>query len=129
MASKTLAEKALLRYNDDERDDNKALEVVSLVCGLVGGDTIQASLWSSVPVILSPLTGSAPHHDSLRFLQALLGSVPLAHVEDVCEAHAFCMGPPSMAGRFLCAAGSPAMRDIVGHFAAKHPGLEIRLKE
>ncbi|TVU38080.1 hypothetical protein EJB05_11430 [Eragrostis curvula] len=127
--SKTLAEKELLRYNDERDAAGRAVEVVSLVCGLVGGDTIQPYLWSSLPVIVSPLTGSEPHHNSLLFLQALLGFVPVVHVEDVCEAHAFCMDQPAMAGRFLCAAGHPSMRDIVDRFAAKYPDLEIRLKD
>ncbi|TVU19838.1 hypothetical protein EJB05_36013, partial [Eragrostis curvula] len=124
--SKTLAEKELLRYNEQE---TRALEVVSLVCGLVGGDTIQPYLWSSLPVIVSPLTGSEPHHNSLLFLQALLGSVPVVHLEDVCEAHAFCMDQPAMADRFLCAAGDPTMRDIVDRFVAKYPDLKIRLED
>ena len=91
MWSKTLSEKELLRYNDDESSSSRAFEVVSLVCALVGGDTIQPHLWSSIPVMVAPLTGHAAHHNSLLFMQALLGSVPLAHVEDVCEAHALCM--------------------------------------
>ncbi|WVZ66617.1 hypothetical protein U9M48_015808 [Paspalum notatum var. saurae] len=135
--SKTLSEKELLSYNDDEPTATgpeeprrgRAVEVVSLVCGLVGGDTIQSYLWSSIPVIVSPLTGDALCHNSLLFLQALLGCVPLAHLEDVCHAHVFCMDQPSMAGRFLCAAGYPTMRDYLDHFAAKHPDLKIQLTE
>lgn len=126
MWSKTLAEKELLGYNEREP---RAFEVVSLVCALVGGDTIQPYLWSSIPVIVAPLTGVEPYHNSFLFLQALLGSVPLVHVEDACEAHAFCMDQPSMAGRFLCAAGFPNMRNIVDHFATKHPDIEIRLQQ
>ena len=78
---------------------------------------------------MAPLTGQAICHNALMFLQALLGSVPLAHVEDVCDAHVFCMEQASVAGRFLCAAGYPNMRDIVDHFAAKHPDLKIKLTE
>nr|TKW22075.1 hypothetical protein SEVIR_4G204902v2 [Setaria viridis] len=38
-------------------------------------------------------------------LQQLLGSMPLAHVDDVCDALVYCMEwRPSMASRFLCAA-------------------------
>jgi nucleoside-diphosphate-sugar epimerase len=127
--SKSLPEKELLRYNDESSKEARALEVVTLACALVGGDTIQTYLWSSIPVIVAPLTGQAIYHNSLLFLQALLGSVPLAHVEDVCDAHVFCMEQASMAGRFLCAAGYPNMRDIVEHFAAKHPDLKIQLTE
>jgi nucleoside-diphosphate-sugar epimerase len=80
-------------------------------------------------VIVAPLTGQAAYHNSLLFMQALMGSVPLAHVEDVCEAHVFCMDQPAMAGRFLCAAGYPSMRDIVDRFAAKYPEIEIKLPQ
>lgn len=131
--SKTLSEKELLSYysssSSKEDDRPRALEVVTLACGLVGGDSIQTYLWGSIAAILAPLTGQAVSHNALLFLQALLGSVPLVHVEDVCEAHVFCMEQESMTGRFLCAAGYPNMRDIVDHFAAKHPDLKIQLTQ
>jgi hypothetical protein len=125
-----LSEKELLSYNESSKDQPRTLvEVVALACAVVGGDTIQTYLWSSLAVVVAPLTGQAILHNSLMFIQALMGSVPLAHVEDVCEAHVFCMEQASMSGRFLCAAGYPNMRDIVDHFAAKHPDLEIKLTE
>ncbi|NP_001130277.1 Putative anthocyanidin reductase [Zea mays] len=138
--SKTLSEKELLSYSSfssssssssssKEDDRPQALEVVTLACGLVGGDSIQTYLWGSYAAIVAPLTGQAVSHNALLFLQALLGSVPLVHVEDVCEAHVFCMEQESMAGRFLCAAGYPNMRDMVDHFAAKHPDLKIQLTQ
>ncbi|RLN35055.1 anthocyanidin reductase-like [Panicum miliaceum] len=127
VSSKSLSEQELLRYNDgDESSSPRTFEVVSLACALVGGDTIQPR---SSTVIVAPLTGHATHHNSLLFLQALLGSVPLAHVEDVCEAHAFCMDQPAMAGRFLCAAGYPSMRDILDRFATRFPEIKIQLQQ
>jgi hypothetical protein len=36
----------------------------------------------------------------------LLGSVPVTHVDDVCDALVFCLERPAMAGRFLCAAAT-----------------------
>ncbi|KAL6841703.1 hypothetical protein ACP4OV_028215 [Aristida adscensionis] len=126
--SKTLSEKELLRYNE-RASPAPAFEVVTLACALVGGDTAQPYLWSSLPCIVAPLTGQRVHHNSLLFMQALLGSVPLAHVDDVCEAHVFCMERPAMAGRFLCAAGYPNAEDYVARFAARFPEIEIRLRE
>ncbi|CAN6176093.1 unnamed protein product [Urochloa humidicola] len=125
--SKSLSEKELLGYNGSP--EPRASEVVSLACGVTGGDTIQPDLWGTIPLLVSPLTGDALHHNSLLFMQALLGSVPVAHVEDVCEAHAFCMDQPAMAGRFLCAAGYPNMRDILDRFAAKFPDIKIQLNQ
>ncbi|XP_006657922.2 putative anthocyanidin reductase [Oryza brachyantha] len=127
VSSKSLSEKALLSYNDEP--PAPAFEVVTLACALVGGDTLQPRLWSSIPVIVAPLTGDEGYHNSLKFIQALLGSLPLAHIDDVCDAHIFCMEQPSIAGRFLCAAGYPNMKDYVDRFAAKFPDIEIKLKE
>ncbi|KAF8664166.1 hypothetical protein HU200_054914 [Digitaria exilis] len=125
--SKSLSEKELLSYN--ERED-RAFEVVTLACGLVGGDTIQPylGLLSSISMIVAPLTGHAVYHNTLLFLQSLMGSVPLSHVEDVCEAHVFCMDQPSMAGRFLCAAGYSNVRDFLDRFAAKVTGEGVRVR-
>ena len=34
-----------------------------------------------------------------------------------------------MAGRFLCAAGYPNMRDILDRFASRFPDIKIRLQQ
>ncbi|BAF22092.1 NADPH HC-toxin reductase 1 isoform X1 [Oryza sativa Japonica Group] len=127
-SSKTLSEKALLRYNESE---SRAFEVVTLACALVGGDADTTRLYHllSVPAIVAPLIGQESYHGGLKYLQALLGSVPLAHIDDVCDAHVFCMEQPSIAGRFLCAAGYPNMKDFVDHFSAKYPEITIKLRE
>ncbi|CAN6168703.1 unnamed protein product [Urochloa humidicola] len=130
--TKTLSEKELLKYNDSP---NRAFDVVSLVCGLVGGDSALPYAPTSMLVMLSPLTGDEICHNNLKFMQALHGAVPLVHVDDVCEAHVLCMeGPPTTppavaAGRFLCAAGYPNMRDVVDHYARRHPELKLRIAE
>ncbi|KAG5563419.1 hypothetical protein RHGRI_005990 [Rhododendron griersonianum] len=80
--SKTLAEKQVLSYNETE--DGK-LEVVSLACGMVGGDNtlLNSQLPLSVAVLLSQITGNLPFFKNLKFLQELLGSIPLVHIDDV----------------------------------------------
>uniref|UniRef100_A0A0D3GT77 NAD-dependent epimerase/dehydratase domain-containing protein n=1 Tax=Oryza barthii TaxID=65489 RepID=A0A0D3GT77_9ORYZ len=128
VSSKTLTEKLLLRYNESE---SRAFEVVTLTCALIGGDTDTTQLYHSlsIPLIVSPLTGQELYHGGLKSLQALLGSVPLAHIDDICEAHIFCMEQqPSIAGRFLCAVGYPNMQDYVDRFAVKYPEIAIKLK-
>ncbi|KAF8412138.1 hypothetical protein HHK36_000094 [Tetracentron sinense] len=112
--SKTLAEKEVLSYNG-----KGGLEVVTLSCGLVGGDTLLPSLSSSVETLVSQLTGNLSTYNNLRLLQAQLGSVPLAHIDDVCEAHVFCMGRPLVTGRFLCAITYPSMAEIDWKFVER----------
>ncbi|KAL6657640.1 hypothetical protein ACP70R_005420 [Stipagrostis hirtigluma subsp. patula] len=127
VSSKTLSEKELLKYNDSP---SRAFEVVTLLCGLVGGDTLLPSVPDSMSVLLSPLTGTEPLHGCLKWMQALVGALPVVHVDDACEAHVFCMEqPPPLAGRFLCAAGHPNMKDVVGRYESKHPELKPPIKE
>uniref|UniRef100_A0ACD5V230 Uncharacterized protein n=6 Tax=Avena sativa TaxID=4498 RepID=A0ACD5V230_AVESA len=125
VSSKTLSDKELLKYN------SSSFDVVVLVCGLVGGDTLLPHTPDSMQVMLSPLTGVEPYHSSLSFMQSLLGSVPLVHADDVCEAHVFCMERSSevAGGRYLCAAAYPSMQGIVEHYAGKHPELKLMIKE
>ncbi|GLT78119.1 hypothetical protein SLA2020_496650 [Shorea laevis] len=120
--SKTLAEKEVLSYNDV--CDGK-LEVVTLPCGLVGGGTLLSCIPLSMEAVLSQLTGNPSTFKVLRFLQELLGSVPLVHVDDVCEAHIFCMEEASMRGRFLCAVANPTIREFAMYWQEKYPEYQI----
>ncbi|KAJ6426482.1 hypothetical protein OIU84_022138 [Salix udensis] len=125
-SAKTLAEKEVLSYNEI---GGAKLEVVSLVCGLVGGETILSHISSSVQVILSPISGNIfVYYEGLKFMEELLGSVPLVHIDDVCEAHIFCMEKPSMKGRFLCSAADPTAREIKTHLEKNHPEFMIEEK-
>ncbi|XP_050269035.1 anthocyanidin reductase ((2S)-flavan-3-ol-forming)-like [Quercus robur] len=120
--SKTLAEKEILNYNEY---DNSRLEVVTLACGLVGGETLLPYVPSSVETILSLLSGNLFFSNALKFLQELWGSIPLVHIEDICQAHIFCMENQSMKGRFLCAATNPTIRAIASSFQEKFPEYQI----
>ncbi|XP_047062892.1 putative anthocyanidin reductase isoform X2 [Lolium rigidum] len=132
VSSKTLSDKELLKYNDSSSSTTaRSFDVVVLLCGLVGGDTILPYTPDSMNTMLSPLTGVEVYHKNLRFLQSLLGSVPLVHVDDVCEAHIFCMErfTDIAGGRYLCPAAYPNMQDILEHYAGKHPQLKLMIKE
>ncbi|XP_044331211.1 putative anthocyanidin reductase isoform X1 [Triticum aestivum] len=130
VSSKTISEEELLKYNDDFSKD-RAFDVVVLLCGLVGGDILLPHISGSIHVMLSPLTGVKLHHNSLKSLQTLLGSIPLVHINDVCEAHIFCMERSFdvAGGRYLCTTAHTNMHDVLEHYAGKHPELEIVDKE
>uniref|UniRef100_A0A2P2JUR3 NAD-dependent epimerase/dehydratase domain-containing protein n=1 Tax=Rhizophora mucronata TaxID=61149 RepID=A0A2P2JUR3_RHIMU len=123
--AKTLAEKEALSYN--EIDDAK-LEVVTLACGLVGGETLLSSVPMSVQAILSQVTGNPFGYEALRYIEELLGSVPLVHIDDVCEAHVFAMEKPSMKGRFLCAVTSPTVREMANYYEENYSDIKIDAK-
>ncbi|CAM8982584.1 unnamed protein product [Rhodiola kirilowii] len=118
--SKTAAEKELLKYNESGE-----IEVVSLVAGLTGGDTILGSAAGSLKTLLSQIRRDEATYGSLRFIEEVAGKVPVVHVEDVCNAHIYCMENPSISGRFLCANGYIKTTEI-SDFCAKHyPSIHI----
>lgn len=124
--SKLQSEQELLSYNNGE---SPAFEVVTLPLGLVAGNTVLGRAPETVESAVAPVSRSEPYFGLLRILQQLLGSLPLVHVDDVCDALGFCMERrPSVAGRFLCAAAYPTIHDVVAHYASKFPHLDI-LKE
>ncbi|MBA0560052.1 hypothetical protein Golob_016978, partial [Gossypium lobatum] len=99
-SSKTASEKELLRYSG-------AIELVSLALGLVGGGTLLSTMPGSVNVL------------------ELLGKVPILHVEDVCDAHIFCLEKPSINGRFLCATAYLSSAEIASHYRMIFPDIQI----
>ncbi|XVE77260.1 hypothetical protein DITRI_Ditri13aG0047900 [Diplodiscus trichospermus] len=116
--SKTLSEKELLRC------DGK-LEVVSLVWGLVGGETLLSSMPESMGVLISQATMNKRRYSTLRFLEELMGKIPILHIEDACNAHIFCLEKPSMSGRFLCASAYLSSADIATHCRQHYRDMDI----
>ncbi|MCL7029175.1 hypothetical protein MKW94_024542 [Papaver nudicaule] len=128
LESKTLSEKEILMFGDKEINGGVEFEAVTLACGLVGGDTILSYLPDSTAVLVSHPT-VIPYHalryQSLKFLEAVIGKVPIVHIDDIVEAHLFCMDQPSMTGRYLCANGYVATTEIGDYFRHYHPQITI----
>lgn len=119
--SKTESEKAALRLGDAGN-----LELVTLACGLVGGDTVLSYTPTSTAVFVSQLTEIESHFQSLRYLEELLGNVPILHIEDACEAHIFCMEKDSLHGRFLCGSNYVSSAEIAVYFQQKFPEFQVK---
>lgn len=124
MIAKTTAEQEVLRYNEVE---DAKLEVVTLACGLVGGDnTVLSCVPSSVEVMDSQITKSEfGYNHGLMFMQQILGSIPIVHIDDVCEAHIFCIERPKIKGRFLCAVANTNTLEIATYFTQHYPEFNI----
>ena len=121
--SKTVAEKYMLSCGNDE--NGGGLEVVSLLCGAVGGDTLLSFTPGSVAICISQITENAMGRKSLKFVQEFLGKIPLVHVDDVCEAHIFCMESTSINGRFLCAGSYVTLNEIANHYVHHYPEFTV----
>jgi len=120
--SKLQSEWELLSYNGGERP---AFEVVTLPLGLVAGDTVLGRAPETLEHAVAPAFRSEAGFAFLRLLQRLLGSLPLVHVDDACDALVLCAERPSVAGRFICAAAYPTIHDVAAHFAGRFPHLDV----
>ncbi|OMO64317.1 NAD-dependent epimerase/dehydratase [Corchorus capsularis] len=125
--SKTITEKEILRYYCSDANVASGVEVVSLACGLVGGDTVLPYTPGSVATLLSQLTDHKNLNHFLKCLEEMLGKVPVVHINDVCEAHIFCMENPSItSGRFLCAASYVSTAEIANGYQLYYPEFHVK---
>ncbi|CAJ1961266.1 unnamed protein product [Sphenostylis stenocarpa] len=122
--SKTSAERELLSYGSGENGGR--LEVVSLACGLVGGDTLLSYTPLSVSMLFSQLRDNETTYQSLKFLEDLIGNIPIVHIHDVCEAHIFCAENPSINGRFLVASSYSSTADIANYYLQTYPQFILK---
>lgn len=116
--SKTLAEIEVL-------SNNKELEVVTLACGLVGGDTFLPLMPESPKDIVSQIIDYPFGYQALRFLEELLGKIPLVHIDDVIDAHIFSMGNDSLTGRFLCVSDYVSSAEIASYWRKIRPQINV----
>ncbi|XP_020211797.1 anthocyanidin reductase [Cajanus cajan] len=118
--SKTRAEKELLSYGGE-------LEVVSLACGLVGGETLLSYTPLSVALLVSQVKYNEVTYQSLR-LEDLVGKIPIVHIHDVIEAHIFCAENPPINGRFLVASSYASSLDIANYYLRTYPEFHLKNK-
>ncbi|XP_027768332.1 anthocyanidin reductase ((2S)-flavan-3-ol-forming)-like isoform X3 [Solanum pennellii] len=118
--SKMLAEKEVLKF------EKEGLEVVTLCVGLVGGHTFLPYMPTTSAMFLSVFTQDEKLYNILKFLEDLNGKVPIVHIEDVCEAHMFCMNNVgSLNGRFLCASSFVSTAEISNYYQHNYPEFKV----
>lgn len=111
--AKTISEQELLKIGEEKANE---LEVVTLDCGLVGGEGRVPHLAVTVLMFTSQILNNATLYQPLRYLEELLGKIPVVHIEDVCRAHIFCAETPSVNGRFLCASSFVSSTEITKYY-------------
>ncbi|KAK4802962.1 hypothetical protein SAY86_001165 [Trapa natans] len=87
----------------------------------MAGKTILSDVSLTTRVLIAPILGDGEAFSGLKFLQDLLGTVPLVHIDDACEALIFCAEQQSMKGRFLCSVADISIREISAYFQDNYP--------
>ncbi|XP_020102658.1 dihydroflavonol 4-reductase isoform X3 [Ananas comosus] len=101
----------------------KGIELVSIVPPTVAGPFLTPSVPASVRVLLSPITGDPVLYPVLVSVNSRLGSVPLAHIEDICDAHIFLMENADAKGRYLCSPGSYSIPQLADLMSLEYPSF------
>ncbi|XP_057864067.1 putative anthocyanidin reductase isoform X1 [Cryptomeria japonica] len=115
MIAKTLAEQEALKYGL-----NNGIEVVSILPGLVIGPWLTTtSVITSAQTILALIGGNDKFYEVIKFLDFMLGSIPIVHIDDICNAHIFLMEHTNAQNRYICASDSLSLKSLKD-FLAKH---------
>ncbi|KAG0515730.1 hypothetical protein BDA96_10G303400 [Sorghum bicolor] len=114
--SKRLTEEAAFRFAREN-----GVHLVSLVLPTVAGPFLTPSVPTSIQLLLSPITGDPKLYAVLASVHARFGCVPLAHVQDACDAHVLLMEAPRAEGRYLCAAGGYSAAHLARLLASRYP--------
>ncbi|XP_042031263.1 putative anthocyanidin reductase [Salvia splendens] len=117
--SKALTEKEALRYN------KHGIEVVCLVCGLIGGEATKSFVSASAYMLLAQAMKDETLYKSLRELENLGSKVAIVHVQDVVEAHIFAMETSEMNGRYLVASDFLKSTEIASLIHKHFPDIAI----
>ncbi|CAI9283664.1 unnamed protein product [Lactuca saligna] len=121
--SKTKAEQVILKIGEEKASE---LEVVTLGCRLVGGRGHLPYAPDSLLVLISQIINHSTHYESLKYLEELLGKIPIVHIEDTCRAHIFSAETPSVNGRFLCASSYISTAEIAKYFQENYPQFHLK---
>ncbi|GLT83479.1 hypothetical protein SLE2022_017670 [Rubroshorea leprosula] len=123
--SKLLTEESAFKFAKDS-----GIDLVSAITPTVAGPFITSSVPTSIQVLMSPITGNPKFYSILCAVNARMGSIALAHIEDICSAHIFLMRQSDAQGNYICCASSCLMSELVSLLVQEYPCSNIqRLKE
>ncbi|XP_049397432.1 uncharacterized protein LOC125861618 [Solanum stenotomum] len=113
---KVLTEDAAFQFAKEN-----GIDLVSTITPTVAGPFLTPTVPSSIRVLLSPITGDPELSAILTAVNTRMGSIALAHIEDICRAHIFLMENIKAEGRYICCARSWAMSEVIDHLKKEYP--------
>ncbi|KAH0709807.1 hypothetical protein KY290_011211 [Solanum tuberosum] len=113
---KVLTEDAAFQFAKEN-----GIDLVSTITPTVAGPFLTPTVPSSIRVLLSPIIGDPELSAILTAVNTRMGSIALAHIEDICRAHIFLMENIKAEGRYICCARSWAMSEVIDHLKKEYP--------
>ncbi|WOL18552.1 anthocyanidin reductase [Canna indica] len=119
--SKVMVEKEAFRFAEENN-----LSLVTLLPTLNLGPALAADYISmSLPLGISLLSGNEELINGFKLMQAISGSISMAHVEDTCRAHIFVAENKSASGRYICCSINTSLPELSRFLAERYPQYKV----
>lgn len=118
--SKTLAEKAAWKFAEENK-----LDLITVIPVLMAGRSLTKDVPSSTSLAMALLTGNEFLINGLKGMQLLSGSISMAHVDDVCQAHIFLAENESASGRYICCPINTCVTELAKFLSERYPLYKV----
>ncbi|KAM0862141.1 hypothetical protein ACQ4PT_045424 [Festuca glaucescens] len=93
---------------------------------VVVGAAPAVQVHTSVPDVLSPLSGDEAKIRMLQHIERASGSSSLVHVDDLCRAEVFLAEEEAALGRYICCSLSTTAAELARFLSVKYPQYKVR---
>ncbi|CAM0902573.1 unnamed protein product [Alopecurus aequalis] len=119
--SKVLLEKAAREFAEE-----KGISLVTLCPVFAVGAAPAVRVHTSVPDVLSLLSGDDERIRILELIQRAFGSISMVHVDDLCRAEVFAAEEEALSGRYICCSLSTTAVELARFLAVKYPQYNVK---